>query len=187
MTLVTECSPAVRVRMDSLAKARAVPEGVSPGFWSALLLQAAIGDRLSELLITKGGAWGSAHLDATSRGPARACFSNAAEQVLADPTLVYVEGYACTKTVPIPLAHAWVMRPDGRIQDPTWSDGLAYAGIPFSTSVVERVAKETGYWGLFGFHAPPWLVKQLQAWTPPEPVGLPTKGKRTNNELREQH
>jgi hypothetical protein len=69
---------------------------------------------------------------------AKECFGNATRMVVRDPSLTYVEGYV---TALIPIHHAWVMRKDGSIIDPTLSlkmlnggtrviDG--YFGVPFS-------------------------------------------------------
>jgi hypothetical protein len=69
---------------------------------------------------------------------AKNCFGNATAMVLRDSSLTYVEGYV---TALIPIHHAWVMRKDGSIIDPTLSlkglNGTArdvdgYFGVPFS-------------------------------------------------------
>ena len=44
------------------------------------------------------------------------CFCNATKVVLRDPSMTYVEGYVMTI---IPIHHAWCMRPDGKVFDPT--------------------------------------------------------------------
>jgi hypothetical protein len=68
----------------------------------------------------------------------KSCFENATKMVLRDASLTYVEGYV---SVLIPIHHAWVMRKDGSIIDPTLSlktlNGTArtidgYFGVPFS-------------------------------------------------------
>lgn len=45
----------------------------------------------------------------------------------------YYEGYALSGLVPdVPMHHAWVVTADGQVCDPTWPDGLAYLGVPFT-------------------------------------------------------
>lgn len=67
--------------------------------------------------------------------PDRLCYSNAARyaQVHRDDGLVYAEGFALIPAAPdVCLPHAWVVRPDGTVLDPTRSDtpGRAYIGVP---------------------------------------------------------
>lgn len=65
--------------------------------------------------------------------PDRYCYSNAAQYALEHrhTGLVYAEGYALPYGVDFPLAHAWCVRPDGTVLDPTWDDaaGRAYVGV----------------------------------------------------------
>lgn len=166
-------SPLIHRKLEALRRIRAQPECVSEPFWNILLMQAAAGERLSELLVKKGVFWGGSQLaPAVRRGPPRVCFQTAAQLAMASADLVYVEGYGCTDSIPLPIHHAWLLQQDGRIQDPTWERGTSYAGIPVSLGVVERSAAETGYWGLFGMHTPKWLDARLRVWNPPEPVHL---------------
>ncbi|MFC9463175.1 hypothetical protein [Streptomyces coelicoflavus] len=67
--------------------------------------------------------------------PERLCYSNAARYARAhrDEGLVYAEGFALIPAAPdVSLPHAWVVRPDGTVLDPTWNDahGRAYIGVP---------------------------------------------------------
>jgi hypothetical protein len=80
------------------------------------------------------------------------CFGNAAKMVWSDPSLTYVEGYV---TAIIPFHHAWVMRPDGGIIDPTLRikgrvgpQPHDYVGVPFSTPFLNRFLHETRKYGL---------------------------------------
>ncbi|MET9118839.1 hypothetical protein ABZX38_32185 [Streptomyces longwoodensis] len=63
--------------------------------------------------------------------PARLCYSNAARYARDHHTqgLLYAEGFAAT--LDVYLSHAWTVRPDGCVIDPTWDDepGRAYVGI----------------------------------------------------------
>ncbi|MET9088883.1 hypothetical protein ABZX77_44605 [Streptomyces sp. NPDC004237] len=66
--------------------------------------------------------------------PDRLCYSNAARYAHAHRAegLVYAEGFALTHhEFDVALPHAWVVRPDGTVLDPTWNDapGRAYVGI----------------------------------------------------------
>lgn len=158
-------------RLAELEQAHPCPSGLSADFWNMLRLQASMGDNLASLLLKQGVCWGSEQLvQGTFKGVLKACFQNSSQLVLESSELVYVEGYACTKRISMVFPHAWVQRPDGTIEDPTWEDGHSYVGIPFSSRVVRRLASETGYWGVFGFRTPKWLVNKIQRWSPPGPV-----------------
>lgn len=175
-------SPLLHRRLEELRQSRPKPDCASDPFWNILLMQAAAGERLSELLVQKGIFWGQSDVaPAAVRGPARVCFQTAAQQAMATADLVYVEGYGCTDTIPLPIHHAWLLQPDGRVQDPTWGGGVCYAGIPVAVEVLERCAAETGYWGLFGIHTPKWLAERVAAWTPPAPVTAGVAAKRRSS------
>ncbi|MFF7476998.1 hypothetical protein [Streptomyces sp. NPDC008092] len=67
--------------------------------------------------------------------PDGACYSNAAmyARTHRGEGVVYAEGFALTPAgLDVYLPHAWVVRPDGTVLDPTWDDapGRAYVGIP---------------------------------------------------------
>lgn len=71
--------------------------------------------------------------------PDRLCYGNAARYALShrDEGVVYAEGFALTHAgLDFYLPHAWVVRPDGTVLDPTWDDapGRAYVGIPIADS-----------------------------------------------------
>jgi hypothetical protein len=79
------------------------------------------------------------------------CFENATKMAMRRPELTYVEGYV---NVLIPTHHAWLMRPDGSIIDPTLNPvGLylerpidGYFGVPFSTEyLIASVIRNTVY------------------------------------------
>ncbi|MCZ0984152.1 hypothetical protein O1L60_46175 [Streptomyces diastatochromogenes] len=65
----------------------------------------------------------------------RLCYSNAARYARDHRSegLVYAEGFALPGGVDFPLAHAWCVRADGTVLDPTWADtpGRAYIGVAF--------------------------------------------------------
>ncbi|WP_331734119.1 hypothetical protein OG345_41335 (plasmid) [Streptomyces sp. NBC_01220] len=71
--------------------------------------------------------------------PKRLCYSNAARyaQNHRAEGVVYAEGFALTHDgLDFYLPHAWVVRSDGSVLDPTWDDapGRAYVGIPVTNS-----------------------------------------------------
>ncbi|MCX2182661.1 hypothetical protein KV205_19310 [Streptomyces sp. SKN60] len=66
--------------------------------------------------------------------PDRLCYSNAARYARAHRSegLLYAEGLALThEGLDFHLPHAWVVRSDGAVLDPTWNDapGRAYIGV----------------------------------------------------------
>ncbi|MDF0556402.1 hypothetical protein [Kamptonema sp. UHCC 0994] len=76
------------------------------------------------------------------RGQPRSCYYNCQQLALKHSNLTYVEGFAIAADVSFPLAHAWLLSPDGYALDPTWeTSGNCYLGIPFSTQWVKSVVK----------------------------------------------
>lgn len=65
--------------------------------------------------------------------PNRQCYMNAARYAKDHPEeqLLYAEGFARMQRMDLDLAHAWCVRPDGTVLDPTWdtAPGRAYVGI----------------------------------------------------------
>ncbi|WP_331759145.1 hypothetical protein [Streptomyces anulatus] len=61
------------------------------------------------------------------------CYSNAAQYVRQHQHtgLLYAEGYALPAQGVVPVGHAWCVRPDGAVIDPTWTDapGGVYIGV----------------------------------------------------------
>lgn len=71
-------------------------------------------------------------------GSPKQCYWNCQELVYKRKNLTYVEGYAIAPEVSIPVAHAWLINPEGDVIDPTWNPlGTVYLGVPFSTSWVK--------------------------------------------------
>jgi hypothetical protein len=82
------------------------------------------------------------------------CFGNATSLVMRDSSLVYCEGFV---NAIIPIHHAWCMRRDGGIIDPTLSNkGINldpreiadYFGVPFRLGFVLEFIHATGTYGL---------------------------------------
>lgn len=64
---------------------------------------------------------------------------NCQQLVLASDSLTYAEGYALHADVGFPIAHAWLLTPDGCVIDPTWDSPGCYFGVPLSTKWVKSV------------------------------------------------
>ncbi|WIV52931.1 hypothetical protein [Amycolatopsis nalaikhensis] len=90
------------------------------------------------------------------RGPEQRCYANA---TLHSETygLTYTEGFALAGSG-LYAAHAWCVRPDGAVEDPTWGgDGLAYLGLPFSAGYLrEHEARAGDHPVLFDQHRTGW-------------------------------
>lgn len=102
------------------------------------------------LLLALGRRFTPAHSpdDLTSM-PGGICHLNAARYALAhrDEGVVYAEGFAL---MPAGLdhctPHAWIVRPDGTVLDPTWDDapGRAYVGVPIADPLLWPATEEGG-------------------------------------------
>jgi hypothetical protein len=85
------------------------------------------------------------------RGPMGFCYMNAFRYCKLKSSqargLVYVEGYATSRTLWLP--HAWVADPKtSKVIDPTWSNTERYFGVPFSLRTVERIVSDQNHYGL---------------------------------------
>ena len=77
------------------------------------------------------------------RGLPKCCYWNSQQLAFKRKSLIYVEGYALAEDVPMAVAHAWLLTPEGYAIDPTWeTPGICYLGVPFSTEWVKSVLKE---------------------------------------------
>ena len=79
-------------------------------------------------------------------GEPQQCYANSFKLAV-EAGMTYVEGYAVPKSVPIPLAHAWVLDAHGRIVDNTWKDGTEYFGVAFKTEDLIVMSEMSGYAG----------------------------------------
>lgn len=76
------------------------------------------------------------------------CFRNAANMVVGDSSLIYVEGYAAS-SIGFPCHHAWVVTRTGVLIDPTWRKvGTEYFGIPFNREYLFTVMARSGVYGI---------------------------------------
>lgn len=80
------------------------------------------------------------------------CYQYAYRTQSIGENLVYCEGYAVGKGVPIPLLHAWcVDNTHHTVIDPVWRKkraGIAYLGLPFNMSFVNTVMLSSGVYGV---------------------------------------
>lgn len=68
------------------------------------------------------------------------CYFNSQQLAFKKKHLTYVEGYVLAADISFPIAHAWLMTPEGDAIDPTLEPpGIAYIGIPFSTKWLKSV------------------------------------------------
>jgi len=78
------------------------------------------------------------------------CFMNAYNFINSnsDFDLIYVEGYAISDKVNLPLYHAWAVDESGIVYDPTWRNGKEYYGVEFPMSYVSAILCEVGRIGV---------------------------------------
>lgn len=81
------------------------------------------------------------------KGRYKLCFKNAFEA--ADRGFgEYAEGFATTAANPFPVHHAWIVRSEGHVIDPTWNDGEDYFGIVFPLKVVSAIICAKRFYGV---------------------------------------
>jgi hypothetical protein len=73
-------------------------------------------------------------------GSKRQCFKNATLCALARNDVFYAEGYAIDPYFPVPIQHAWLVDPAGRVIDPTWRQNKdhIYFGMAFQREFVAQ-------------------------------------------------
>lgn len=101
-------------------------------------------------------------------GQIRQCYMNAARRALKWPDrYIYCEGYA--RGI-IPVLHAWLVCPEGRVLDPTWPDyGLEYFGVAIKHSYLLARLEEQETFGLIDQpeHKWPLLRDDPKQWRHP--------------------
>lgn len=92
-----------------------------------------------------------------TQGTRGECYVNAFNDMLVNPNLVYVEGYAL---MIIPMLHAWCVDIEtGETIDPTWgTDGGQYLGIPFKRKYVIQSATKSGCYGVLDQWEERWPI-----------------------------
>ncbi len=96
-----------------------------------------------ELVLDCGTVMEGKPMPATlERGLPKSCYWNSQQLAFKRKDLIYVEGYVLAEDISFPIAHAWLLTPEGHAIDPTWeSPGICYLGVPFSTKWVKSFLK----------------------------------------------
>lgn len=91
-------------------------------------------------------------------GPKKACFETAGRLALEDDSFTYVEGIAFNL---FPTAHAWVVREDGLVIDPTWDnpETCQYFGLAFTRDYLFETIERNKVWGIAPEMVPHDLVE----------------------------
>lgn len=78
------------------------------------------------------------------------CYRNALH-IAMKQDLLYVEGFAHRRGMPLVIQHAWCETSDGRVVDPTWRDPqeAEYFGVAFNWERVWELTSRLGYYGLY--------------------------------------
>ena len=77
------------------------------------------------------------------RGLPKNFYWNSQQLAFRKKSLAYVEGYVLPKDISFPVAHAWLLTPEGYAIDPTWeTPGNCYLGVPFSTKWLKSLLAE---------------------------------------------
>ena len=105
------------------------------------------GSRLDAFLLDTALQWDETAEPDEPRGELGDCYYNA--WTLAEArNWEYAEGYATTTELGVPLMHAWCIDDEGRVVDPTWSDGANYTGVVIPVDIVRRVMVDTEVYGV---------------------------------------
>jgi len=70
---------------------------------------------------------------------ANECFKNAYLAFIFNEKLRYVEGYARSAEIPLPMLHGWCIDENHKVLDPTWRDGVCYFGVVLDRDYVSLV------------------------------------------------
>jgi hypothetical protein len=96
-------------------------------------------------------------------GPAKLCYMNASQLVVADHALRYAEGYVVSpRTGNFPLEHAWAVTPSNHVIDNTVPNPQAnlYFGVAFPAHDLFKWLMASEVYGVFGGHRP-WVERVL--------------------------
>jgi hypothetical protein len=103
-------------------------------------------------VILKHGVGGMGSPHNFKMGKPGNCFENAAIAACINNRheLEYCEGYGFRHSLGIPIHHAWLMTPDGRVIDVTWKDSTdcEYLGIRFKDADLRRWLLKGEVYGL---------------------------------------
>jgi hypothetical protein len=77
------------------------------------------------------------------RGKMMDCFKNAFE-LAQEKGYSYCEGYAFSM---LHTNHAWCLH-DGKVVDPTWTDGVDYFGVEFPMNTVRKIILKSEHYGI---------------------------------------
>jgi hypothetical protein len=103
---------------------------------------------VASLLLDVGRLFTAATRPVTDRGEFGKCFRNASQYADQNAGGAYVEGLATrANTLGIQVEHAWFAQYDTAI-DPTWPDGIAYLGVPFTAEFRLSRQLQTSEWPL---------------------------------------
>ena len=92
-----------------------------------------------EAFVLKNGKEFEISKEKVKTGKMKECFRNAYHLADNGRKYTYVEGYAITKGLPLPVLHAWCLTEDGKVADPTWKDGEEYFGVSFDLNYVRKI------------------------------------------------
>jgi len=102
--------------------------------------------------------------EGVSLGTVKECFKNCINAVVLnlyadkEDDYFYCEGYALGI---IPMLHAWLITPEGKVVDPTWRDpGTEYFGVAFKRRFAQRQTMKQGYYGLLDAYPSRWPLLQ---------------------------
>ena len=89
--------------------------------------------------------------------------------------LLYCEGYASVRGIPVPRRHAWCLSPEGGVLDPSWLNvGEHYLGVAIDGRFASNYLPNA-WQGLLGlYEQSPLLLRPQGEWLlqPPAPVHL---------------
>lgn len=140
--------------------------------WRAMKIANGMVAPLEDLVLAKGiEVLGQPLPEGFKRGKLKACFANAGK--LALKGWPYVEGYAASKSLALPMPHAWVLDGEGGVVDPTWEhpEDCHYMGVLVPPQAYARALVRNRVWGVLdtGLGPDMILLRELMIGAAPSP------------------
>lgn len=114
---------------------------------------------VDELVLTEGQMFKAGEIPPNvNDGQLGMSFMNAYRLVENHPELTYVEGFAQTSHLDVPVSHAWAVTKDNLVVDPTWDrfrrkgESISYFGVKIPIDIVRKTILARECYGVLDNH-----------------------------------